>query len=275
MMKQISLLFVVTVLTSFTILQNTNFDRNHFKKDFAKIKNDLYVSKYETTNLEYRSFLTALSTNNENQLYKDCLPDTLCWKEKLGSNEPFVEYYFRSPNFDNYPVVGITYEAANEYCAWLTKNYNQDPKRKFKKVMFTLLSKEDWTFAANKGDTTKTYTWGTGFIQNSRKKDLCNYRRVEYKFDSSTRKYHEIEKTAIQKSFDRRAIAASVNSYFPNSFGIYNMCGNIAEMIDVKGIAKGGSYDDPAYRVTISSEKKYTKPTADIGFRVAMKIIEN
>lgn len=274
-MKQVSSFIIVIVLTSFTMTQKTFFDTNHFKKDFVKIKNELYVSKYETTNLEYRSFLIDLSNNDKTQLYKSCLPDTLCWKEKLSSNEPFVEFYFRYPSFDNYPVVGITYEAANEYCSWLSKNYNQDPKRKFKKVIFTLLSKDDWTFAANKGDTTKTYTWGTGFIQNNRKKDLCNYRRVEYKFDSSTRKYQEIEKTSLQKSLDRNAIAASVNSYFPNSFGIFNMCGNVAEMIDEKGIAKGGSYDDPAYRVTISSEKKYTKPTADIGFRVAMKIIED
>jgi hypothetical protein len=52
------------------------------------------------------------------------------------------------------------------------------------------------------------------------------------------------------------------------------MCGNVAEMIEEKGIAKGGSYNDPSYKVTISSEVKFTKPQADIGFRVAMKIIE-
>ena len=51
------------------------------------------------------------------------------------------------------------------------------------------------------------------------------------------------------------------------------MCGNVAEMIIEKRIAKGGSYNDPAYKVSILSEKKYTKSTADIGFRVAMKVI--
>ena len=273
-MKKTSLLFSIIVLTAFTINKKTHFDLSHFKKDFVKIKNEFYVSKYETTNSEYRSFLSDLLNNNQTELYKNSLPDTLCWRDKLTYNEPFVDYYFRSPSFDNYPVVGITYESANEYCSWLTKNYNKDPKRKFKKVTFTLLSKEEWIFAANKGDTTKAYTWGTGFIQNNRKKDLCNYRRIEYKYDSLTKKYQEIESTPAKKILERRAIAASVNSYFPNSFGIYNMCGNVAEMINEKGIAKGGSYDDPAYQVMISSEKKYSKPTADIGFRVAMKVME-
>ena len=45
-------------------------------------------------------------------------------------------------------------------------------------------------------------------------------------------------------------------------------------MIQEKGIAKGGGYNDPAYEVRISSEKTYTKPQADIGFRVAMQVVE-
>ena len=69
-------------------------------------------------------------------------------------------------------------------------------------------------------------------------------------------------------------IAGPVNSFFPNSFGIYNMCGNIAEMTEEKGIARGGSYDDPAWKVRISSEKTYTKATNDIGFRVGMQVME-
>ena len=69
-------------------------------------------------------------------------------------------------------------------------------------------------------------------------------------------------------------ITVQVKSYYPNSFGLYNMCGNVAEMISEKGIAKGGSYLESAYNVRIASEKIYTQPQADIGFRVAMKIIE-
>ena len=70
-------------------------------------------------------------------------------------------------------------------------------------------------------------------------------------------------------------ITTTINSFNPSSLGLYNMCGNVAEMIEEKGVAKGGSFNDDAYKVRIASEKLYTKPQADIGFRVAMKIIED
>lgn len=273
-MKLILLLIILTGFTFFTIKPQVNFGHKAFKKSFSKIKNDLYVSKYETSNLDYRNFLADLLKTDKTELYKNCLPDTISWKDKMSSYEPFVKFYFRHPSYENYPVVGISFESANEYCTWLTDNYNKDPERKFKKVIFTLPSKDDWMFAANKGDASRTYPWGSGYIQNNRKDDLCNYRHAEYKFDSAAKRYTEIQMSSVPNQPERRKITAPVKSYFPNSFGLYNMSGNVAEMISEKGIAMGGSYEDPAYRVTVTSETKYTKPTPDIGFRVAMKVLE-
>ena len=276
-MKKIYFVILIIASTSFTNNNESNVEINGFKKNFSKVKTDLFVCKYEVSNVEYRNFLSDLKNSNKDESYQNYLPDTLCWKDKLNetkNTEPFVEYYFRYPSYDNYPVVGVSYESALKYCNWLTESYNQSHRRKYKKVFFKLLTKDEWTFAANKGDTSKVYTWGSGYIQNNRKQDLCNYRLIDYKYDSATKKYLEIEKTDIQKSLERNKITTSVNAYYPNSFGLYNMCGNVAEMIEEKGIAKGGSYNDPAYKVTISSEVKFTKPQADIGFRVAMKIIE-
>jgi formylglycine-generating enzyme len=34
------------------------------------------------------------------------LPDSLVWRSELSYNEPYVEYYFRHPTFNYYPVVG-------------------------------------------------------------------------------------------------------------------------------------------------------------------------
>ena len=273
-MKKITPFALLIVLISFTNRDNPLFEIKSFKKDYAKIKDGFYVCKYEVSNIAYRNFLTDLLHTGQVKIYQVCLPDTLCWKEKLSYNEPYVEYYFRYPAFDKYPVVGISYEAATEYCSWLTQKYNQDPGRKFKKVTFRLLNKEEWTYAANKGDTTKVYTWGSGFIQNNRKQYLCNFKQTTFVYDSVTKKYNEIPGNSASGLNDRTTIAGAVNSFYPNSFGLYNMCGNVAEMIEEKGIAKGGSYEDPSYKVTIASEKKYSKPQADIGFRVAMKVIE-
>ena len=36
-----------------------------------------------------------------------------------------VEYYFRHPGFNNYPVVGVTWRQANDYCLWRTDRVNE------------------------------------------------------------------------------------------------------------------------------------------------------
>jgi formylglycine-generating enzyme required for sulfatase activity len=254
-MKSLFFILGVFTLTSFSEINNPIFELKSINKNFVKVKSDLYVSKYEVSNLDYRNFLTDIKNNNKFEIYMNCLPDTLVWKNDFKFTEPFVQFYFRNPSYDNYPVVGISYESAIEYCNWLTDKYNNDTKKKYKKVFFKLLNKEEWTFAANKDDASKVYTWGSGFMQNNRKQNLCNY-----KSDSSLN-----EKTMI---------TSPTNSFYPNSFGLYNMCGNVAEMIEEKGIAKGGSFDDTADKVRIASEKLYNKPQADIGFRISMKIIE-
>jgi formylglycine-generating enzyme required for sulfatase activity len=268
-MKKILFILFIYALSSFSINKDEPFDGKDFKKEYAKIKEDLYVSKYEVSNLQYRNFLSDLMNSNQKNIYQICLPDTLCWRNSSNYNEPFTQYYFRHESYDNYPVVGISYEAANQYCNWLTQKYNQETKRRFRKVSFKLLTKEEWIFAANDADTSKVYTWGTGFIQNNRHQYLCNFKHSSFTTDSITKKLKEVP-SIVKQSF----ITVQVKSYYPNSFGLYNMCGNVAEMISENGIAKGGSYLESAYTVRIVSEKKYTNPQADIGFRVAMKIID-
>ncbi len=273
-MKRFSIIALLIVLVSFLNKKNNEFSLHKINHDYEKVKTDLYVCKYEVSNLDYRSFLTDLNNSNNYEDYKFCLPDTTCWREKITYNEPFVNYYFQHPSYNDYPVVGVSYEMANKYCSWLTQKYNLESKRKFKKVIFKLLSNNEWIFAANNGDTTKAYTWGSGFMQNNRKQYLCNFKHTVFVFDSTTKIYTEWPASDSISLNNRASISGPVKSFYPSTLGMYNMCGNVAEMIEEKGIAKGGSYADPAYLVRIASEKSYLKPTADIGFRVCMKIIE-
>jgi hypothetical protein len=53
------------------------------------------------------------------------------------------------------------------------------------------------------------------------------------------------------------------------------MSGNVSEMIQEKGIAKGGSWVSPGNDVKILSEELYSKSSNHIGFRVFMQVIEN
>src|SRR5690606_40992696 len=53
------------------------------------------------------------------------LPDTLVWRSKLAYNEPYVQHYLRHPAYQNYPVVGVNWLQANDYCIWRTDRVNE------------------------------------------------------------------------------------------------------------------------------------------------------
>lgn len=247
------------------------FSAKEIKRSFGKIREHIYMSKFEVCNGDYKLFLAALSAENKNEFIA-ALPDTQVWQRFLGG-KPLTGFYFSHPAYTNYPVVGVSYENALSYCKWMTDIYNNDAHRKFAKVIFRLPTKEEWVLAANGGDDKKQYPWGTGFLRNTRNMSLCSYKEdVVLIYDSTIKKYIAAPDAANSL---RMKVTSPVKSFYPSSFGMYNMSGNVAEMISEKGIAKGGSYDDPAWMVTIASEKKYTGPTADIGFRVVMEVLEN
>ena len=56
---------------------------------------------------------------------KDAIPDTLVWRTPLAYNEPMVLGYFRAKAFNDYPVVGVSWEQANKYCRWRTDRANE------------------------------------------------------------------------------------------------------------------------------------------------------
>jgi sulfatase modifying factor 1 len=72
--------------------------------------NSFFIDKYEVSNLNYREYLYWLEGTfgaaGMDSIVTQALPDTLVWREELAYNEPMVEYYFRHPSYNNYPVVG-------------------------------------------------------------------------------------------------------------------------------------------------------------------------
>jgi len=91
-----------------------------------------YMDETEVSNLDWLEYLYWIRRNfpNEPEYYYNALPDTLVWRRPLSYNEPYVNNYFRHPAFSSYPVVGVTWEQANEYCAWRTDRVNEDILRK-------------------------------------------------------------------------------------------------------------------------------------------------
>lgn len=87
-----------------------------------------YMDQTEVTNfhwLEYLYWIRRAYDLTYPMIYKNALPDTLVWRSKLGFNEKYVEYYLRHPAYRDYPVVGVSWIQANDYCKWRTDRVNE------------------------------------------------------------------------------------------------------------------------------------------------------
>ena len=87
-----------------------------------------YLDETEVTNsfwLEYLHWLNRVYGDTYREVVLRALPDTLVWREKLAFNEPYVDYYLRHPAYQDYPVVGVSWNQANDFCKWRTDRVNE------------------------------------------------------------------------------------------------------------------------------------------------------
>jgi gliding motility-associated lipoprotein GldJ len=87
-----------------------------------------YMDQTEIRNLDYLEYLYWLRRvfgTDYPEVIKKALPDSLVWRDKLAYNEPYVLYYFRHPSYREYPVVGVSWTQASNYCSWRTDRVNE------------------------------------------------------------------------------------------------------------------------------------------------------
>ena len=89
-----------------------------------------YMDETEVTNSEYFLYLQYIkdvfppSEEKYKHIFKSVLPDTLVWRKSLGNTDLLSENYLRHPAFSDYPVVGVSWLQANQYCKWRTDAVN-------------------------------------------------------------------------------------------------------------------------------------------------------
>ena len=260
------------------------FSTKSIESRMVKVETNLYTNKYETSNAEYRAFLTWIKQNKVDKLE--------AYEVKHEGWDGFykAEYrksYATSSYFDNYPVVNITHESALAFCDWMTDQYNNstDRKKKFKEVKFRLPTKQEWlSMAINGRPHHMKYPWGGPYMRNRDGKYLANFRKFgnhAIKMDINDPEKVEIngiedlsgEGTILEGGV---TISAPVNSYIATGAGLHNLAGNAAEMLAEKGHTKGGSWGSSGYYLQIDAEDEFEgfNYSPYVGFRYVMEVIE-
>lgn len=227
-----------------------------------------YMDETEVTNQSYREYVYWMRRaygEEYPERVRAIYPDTNCWRDKLAWREGFVDYYFQSPIYDQYPVVGVTWEQAQKYCIWRTDRVNEkilvdkgiivldltdlrgetafqtdvylagqyrgeskneldnlDPSaggeprqvRREDGILvphYRLPTEAEWEFAA-RGRENNRYPWK---VSGSKDDEGCYYANFKPERGNYTK--------------DGSLITTRVGSYKPNSNGLYDMAGNVAE----------------------------------------------
>lgn len=223
-------------------------------------------------------------------------PDTLVWVRDFtySYNEPWTIKYFHHPAFQEYPVVGVTWEQANAFCHWRTEQ-----KKKFLNTHgilpihpYRLPTEAEWEYAARGGLQNVKYPWGSYYTTTQQGCYVANFKPKRGNYIADSR-----YSTKTMK----------VGSYDPNNYGLYDMAGNVAEWTstayDVAGyeimhdmnpeftydarpddppalkrkVIRGGSWKDVAYYIQVSTRDFEYQDSARsfVGFRCVMNAIED
>ena len=195
-----------------------------------------------------------------------------------------LEYYYGHPAFDTYPVVGVSWKAAQHFCQWRTNLYNDYRSKEgmFNSPRFRLPSEAEWEWAARGGKQGAKYPWGNPYVANGKGCYLANFKPQRGNFDADGYPY-----------------TAPANAYNANGYNLYNMSGNVAEWCrdafaensnaivwdmnpdnqnadEPRKVVRGGSWKDIAYYLE-SGTRTYEDENARrsyIGFRSVMDNLE-
>ena len=177
-------------------------------KDTAYVDEDGVIVR-ETINRPLSSAYDFLNTYIVN-----VYPDTTCWVNDFpnSNNETYLKLYFSHPNYDNYPVVGVSWEQANAFCAWRTSYLIKGLGAQAKWIQrYRLPSEAEWEYAA-RGKNGNRFPWE----QNDTKSDegcyYANYKPGEGNYTK-----------------DGSLITSKCGIFSANSNGLYDMAGNVAE----------------------------------------------
>lgn len=248
-------------------------DFDKLQKSFVALNEVEHIGKFEVTNGEYNLFLKNLKQTKNYELYYKCMFDSTRWSIVFPTafHDPMVDFYHHHPAYANYPIVNIPYEGAVAYCNWLTMQYNQqNPTGKY--ILYRLPTEQEWRYAAG----SKNEKAITSFPNNQILTNDLDQKGLMvhiYNGKKTLVPYLANIKTDSGYQADGGFHMLIAQSYPPNSIGIYNTFGNVAEMTSTKGVIKGGSWADLFSECTFDKNANYSDLDPRVGFRIMMEVI--
>lgn len=214
-----------------------------------------YMDETEIANIHWLEYLYYIRLDSSREFYQSALPDTTVWARDLAYNDPYVDHYLRYPGFRYYPVVGVSWKQANDYCNWRTTVVNlklaQDAGLEDVTLAesgseriplesgvvlpnYRLPTEAEWEYAAqaligvqwlDENQThRRLYPWDGHALRNpyGRKMGyfLANFKRGRGDYAGIAGKLN-----------DGAMITTYIYDYPPNEFGLYNMAGNVNEWV--------------------------------------------
>lgn len=181
----------------------------------VQISKPYAVSKYEVSVALYAQFI-------EDTGYA---PADGCWVF-IGSEFIFDESRSwreaKLKQSDDHPVTCVSWLDAVTFAGWLSQQSGQN---------YRLLSESEWEYAARAG--TETAYWFGSSVEN-----VCKYvnlgdiaTREEFGWHETVIKYAPLSNWHNEPCLDGYATTAPVTFGSPNAFGLYNMLGNVQELV--------------------------------------------
>lgn len=255
-----------------------------------RFSSDLYIDKTEIANIHWLEYLHYLEKDSGKVYYKNALPDTSVWLAYGDSLR--WKHYLRYPAYRYFPVVGVTQAQAINYCRWrsevVSAKISSESEVSF---VYRLPSEAEWNRAASGDLDIQRYPFGYEIIYGS--SSLVMRKSKQYFKQVNKEVEFRIFKRDLKSFIDKKEeikfnVIKSFEDYFqygdyapayiydkrtqPNRLGLYHMIGNVAEMTDQPGVAKGGSWFHYSNESTIENKIPYFKPEAWLGFRCVCEV---
>lgn len=254
---RISLLFFILIFfTAFGSIKNQKI--NYTPPGTVLIMDSLFMDKLEISNKSWKEFMNFERNGKlrDSSEVETLQPDSTITLRIKGLGKIKMAEYFNNPSFDDYPIVGVSYDQVVKFCSWrslqvnlLIKKGKNEPGLQ---IEYRLPSIQEWEFIAkNKLDTT-SFPFGQD---------------VYYTIDDV--KYRAFNCYYPEKPIPNyiRACNDTIGDLKANNYGIYNLIGNVCEMVQESGLAKGGHYEATLENCKVKETYTFSSPNKWLGFR--------